>query len=95
MITRAHFPRPGCIETQPKKESTMFLKQKKEGHLVEVLGLNDLVNPIHKSIVGRLHYGEELQDADKFAKTNLMFPSGEELPKCWLDVHYRDAELRK
>ena len=73
----------------------MFLKQKKEGQLVEILGLNDLVNPTHKNIVGRLHYGEEMQDPDKFAKANLIFPSGEELPKCWLDVHYRDAELRK
>jgi len=35
----------------------MFLKQKKEGHLIEVLGMNDLVNPTHKNIVGRLHYG--------------------------------------
>lgn len=73
----------------------MFLKQKKEGHLVEVLGLKDLVNPNHNTIVGRLHYGEELQDAEKFAKTNLMFPSGEDLPRCWVDIHYRDAELNK
>lgn len=73
----------------------MFLKQKKEGHLVEVLGLKDLVNPNHAYVVGRLHYGEELQDPDKFEKTNLIFPSGEELPRCWVDVHYRDAELRK
>jgi len=77
------------------KESTMFLKQKKEGHLVEVLGLSDLFNPTHKTVVGRLHYGEEMQDAEKFPKTDLIFPSGEELPKCWLDVHYRDAEVKK
>ena len=73
----------------------MFLKQKKEGHLVEVLGLNDLVNPNHKTVVGRLHSGEEMQEADKFPKADLIFPSGEELPRCWLDVHYRDADLRK
>jgi hypothetical protein len=73
----------------------MYLKQKKDGHLVEVLSLNDLVNPTHKNVVGRLHYGEEMQDPDKFPKTDLIFPSGEELPKCWLDVHYRDTELRK
>jgi hypothetical protein len=42
-----------------------------------------------------LHYGEEMQDADKFPKSDLIFPSGEELPKCWLDVHYRDAEVKK
>jgi hypothetical protein len=73
----------------------MYLKQKKEGHLVEVLSLNDLFNPNHNNVVGRLHYGEEIQDPEKFAKTDLIFPSGEELPRCWLDVHYRDKELRK
>ncbi|QSA96889.1 acetyltransferase [Methylococcus sp. EFPC2] len=73
----------------------MFLKQKKDGHLVEVLSLNDLVNPTHKTLVGRFHYGEEVQDADKFLKTDLQFQSGEDLPRCWLDVHYRDQELRK
>ena len=73
----------------------MYMKQKKDGHLVEVLSLNDLVNPTHKFVVGRLHYGEEMQDAEKFAKTDLVFPSGEELPRCWLDAHYRDQELRK
>jgi hypothetical protein len=73
----------------------MFLKQKKDGHLVEVLGLNDLVNPTLKTIVGRLHYGEEMQDPEKFDKAEMLFPSGEPLPACWLDVHYRDQELRK
>lgn len=73
----------------------MFLKQKKDGHLVEVLGVSDLVNPNHKTVIGRLHYGEEMQDAEKFQKADLTFPSGEELPRCWLDVHYRDSELHK
>lgn len=78
-----------------REEMAMFLKQRKDGHLVEVLGFNDLVNPIHKHMVGRLHYGEEMQDPEKFLKTELMFPSGEALPQCWLDVHYRDQELQK
>ncbi len=73
----------------------MFLKQKRDGHLVEVLSLNDLFNPIQQSVVGRLSYGEELQDPEKFTKADLIFPSGEGLPRCWLDLHYRDQELRK
>jgi hypothetical protein len=73
----------------------MYLKLKKDGHLVEVLSLNDLFNPMHSNLVGRLHHGEEMQDPEKFAKTDLIFPSGEELPRCWLDVHYRDKELHK
>jgi hypothetical protein len=73
----------------------MFLKQRKAEHLVEVLGLNDLFNPLHQEVVGRLHYGEEMQEAEKFSKAELVFPSGESLPRCWLDVHYRDKELAK
>lgn len=73
----------------------MFLKQRSDGHLVEVLSLNDLVNPLHDAIIGRLHYGEEMQDAERFPKSALLFPSGEALPRCWVDSHYRDAELRR
>ncbi len=73
----------------------MFLKHKQDGHLVEVLSINDLVNPLHREIVGRLHYGEEPGDPEKFTKSDLIFPSGEELPRCWTDVHYRDDELFK
>jgi hypothetical protein len=73
----------------------MYLKQKKDGHLVEVLGYKDLVNPIRATVVGRLHYGEEMQEPEQFPKTDLMFPSGESLPLCWTDVHYRDKELHK
>ena len=73
----------------------MFLKQKSEGHLVEVLSLNDLFNPVHPTVVGRSHYGEEVGEPEKFPKTNLKFPSDEALPLCWLDAHYRDQELRK
>lgn len=71
----------------------MYLKQKTNGHLVEVLSLNDLFNPMQTQVVGRLHYGEEIQDPEKFTKADLSFPSGEPLPRCWLDVHYRDAEI--
>lgn len=73
----------------------MYLKRKSDGHLIEVLGLRDLFNPTHPTVVARLHYGEEIQDPEKFAKTDLLFPSGEALPRCWLDVHYRDNEMRK
>ena len=70
----------------------MFLKRKDSGKLVEVLSLRDLINPLHGVIVGRYHAGEELQDPEQFNKEDLLFPSGEVLPKCWTDVHYRDEE---
>lgn len=67
----------------------MFLMQKNSERLVEVLSLNDLFNPNHSEIVGRFHAGEEMQDAEKFDKTQMQFPSGEALPQCWLDSEYR------
>jgi len=73
----------------------MFLKESATGKLVEVLSLNDLFNPIHEGLVGRYNAGEELQDPEKFPKRGLIFLSGEPLPRCWTDVHYRDQELRR
>ncbi|MCU7851697.1 MAG: acetyltransferase [Candidatus Thiodiazotropha sp. (ex Monitilora ramsayi)] len=67
----------------------MFLMQKNSEKLVEVLSLTDLFNPNHEQIVGRFHAGEEMQDAESFAKGDMKFPSGEVLPKCWLDPQYK------
>ena len=70
----------------------MFMKHRESGKLVEVLSLRDLFNPLHESLIGRYHAGEELQDPERFAKADLVFCSGEGLPACWTDVHYRDDE---
>ncbi len=72
----------------------MYLKHRQTEKLIEVLGTNDLFNPLHPSLVGRYHYGEELQEPEKFPKTELIFLSGEDLPRCWTDVHYRDTEAQ-
>ena len=73
----------------------MFLKHAVNGKMVEVLSLSDLFNPNRDDLVGRYHVGEELQDPEKFPKSDLIFLSDESLPRCWLDVHYRDNELRR
>jgi hypothetical protein len=67
----------------------MFLMQKNSEKLVEVLSLADLFNPNHSEVIGRFHAGEEMQDAERFMKAQMQFPSGEPLPKCWLDSEYR------
>ena len=73
----------------------MFLKDISSGHLVEVLSLNDLFNLHLDTVIGRYHWGEEIQDPERFAKKGLAFTSGEPLPKCWTDPHYRDDELKR
>ena len=73
----------------------MFLKEKTTGHLVEVLEQIELHDPFMTLVTGRYHYGEEMQDPDKFEKSNLVFQSNEALPACWVNPHYRDHELRR
>lgn len=45
----------------------MFLKTKHDGSLVEVLAMDQLVNPFEMSLQRRLYAGEELQDPEPFA----------------------------
>jgi hypothetical protein len=66
----------------------MFLKTKQDGSLVEVINLAPLVDPFVRHLEGRLHAGEELQEPEQFAKAELLFPSGEPLPRCWMDPAY-------
>ncbi len=67
----------------------MYLKHKASGDLVEVMDVSALFDPCVDAVRGRFHAGEELQEPEVFAKTELVFPSDEALPRCWLDAHYR------
>jgi hypothetical protein len=73
----------------------MLLKERRTGHMVEVLSIIDLINLNCDEVVGRYQEGEEVQDPMRFKKSELIFLSGEELPRCWTDPHYRDAELSR
>jgi hypothetical protein len=69
----------------------MFLKLRHDeaSSLVEVLDLQQLFDPFQNEVQARLHGGGELQDPAAYAKGELVFPSGEALPRCWLDAQYR------
>lgn len=73
----------------------MLLRQKSSGHMVEVRDYIDLINLNNDEVVGFFQEGEDVQDSDNFKKQDLVFLSGEELPRCWLDSHYRDNELTR
>jgi hypothetical protein len=70
----------------------MYLRDKKSGDLVEVMDLGAMFDPCREEVQGRFHAGEEMQDPDDFAKAGLEFPSGEPLPRCWIDANYREAK---
>jgi len=67
----------------------MFLKDKSSGDLAEVVDVSILIDPHAQQLMVRYQAGEEVGDPVKVEKSNLVFPSGEALPKCWSDPHYR------
>ncbi len=69
----------------------MYLKHAKSGDMVEVLDLDALFDPFKMELNGRYHWGEEMQEPAPFAKRDLAFPSGEALPRCWMDGRYRNT----
>ena len=68
----------------------MYLLYKPSGDLVEVLNLDRLFNPLHEDVSGRFLAGDELQAPAAFGKDDLVFPSGEHLPRCWVNPKYKD-----
>jgi hypothetical protein len=68
----------------------MFLKQITTGNKVEVVDLTDVINPNSTTLRARLHVEDIAQRPDVFLKSELTFPSGEPLPLCWTDGHYRE-----
>ncbi|HAG85862.1 MAG TPA: acetyltransferase [Cyanobacteria bacterium UBA11162] len=67
----------------------MLLTEKQSGELVEILEIEDLLNPNQDTITGQIQGGQSEQPPDSFEKKDLVFPSGEGLPRCWLDPNYR------
>lgn len=70
---------------------SMFLKlQDQDGFsIIEILDLKLLFDPFAQNVPARLHGGEELQEAQDYSKQDLYFPSGESLPRCWVDPAYQ------
>ena len=68
----------------------MLLQNKENGTLVEVLDVQSLINPSQPKISGRVQEGQEEQEPEAIAKDTLIFPSGESLPRCWVDATYQE-----
>lgn len=67
----------------------MFLSEKKSGDLVEIIDTHELSNPFKTKLLVQFQRGEDLAEPEIMEKSELCFPSGEALPTCWLDGHYR------
>ncbi|MCK4586462.1 MAG: acetyltransferase [Gammaproteobacteria bacterium] len=73
----------------------MLLKEKSSNHMVEITNLINLIDVNCGEVVGQYQEGEEAQDPEAYTKSSLVFLSGESLPRCWTDPHYRDEELTR
>ena len=62
---------------------------KKDDVLVEITEVTELINPIREEVMAQIQVGEEEQPPESFKKSDLVFPSGENLPQCWLDSNYK------
>jgi len=71
----------------------MLLQEKESGDLVEILDIETLVSPSKNQVSGRIQAGEEEQDPATFEKNKLVFPSGEVLPRCWIEENYKTKGL--
>ncbi|MDX2507328.1 MAG: acetyltransferase [Gammaproteobacteria bacterium] len=71
----------------------MFLVHCKTHDLVEILDPQALFDPWKECVEGCYHAGEEMQDAQLFDKCELSFQSGECLPECWTNTHFRDNQF--
>lgn len=69
----------------------MFLKDKETGDLIEIIDVQSLINPKSTEVSGRDQAGQEEQEPASFEKGKLIFPSGESLPRCWIDEDYKSA----
>ena len=66
----------------------MLMRDSNSNNLIKMDGVEDLMNPFKTKISGRSQSGEEEQDKATYTKEELVFPSGEPLPRCWTDPKY-------
>ncbi|MDJ0591583.1 MAG: acetyltransferase [Pleurocapsa sp. MO_226.B13] len=67
----------------------MLLKSTKEDGLVQISEIEELIDPFKDKVTGQIQAGQNELPPEAFNKKDLVFPSGESLPVCWLDSNYK------
>ncbi|MBE9044446.1 acetyltransferase [Pleurocapsales cyanobacterium LEGE 10410] len=67
----------------------MLLKSQKADGLIQIQEVNELIDPFKEEIMGQVQAGQNEQPPEPFKKSDLVFPSGEKLPQCWMDSNYK------
>jgi hypothetical protein len=74
-------------------KNQMLLQKKENGTLVEIINIQEIISPNQTEVMGRVQAGEEEQDPELVQKQSLIFPSGENLPRCWIDADYQKEKI--
>ncbi|BAU07612.1 hypothetical protein FIS3754_35430 [Fischerella sp. NIES-3754] len=69
-----------------------MLQLKDSGELLKILDVQELIDLSIDTIHARDQEGQEEQSPEAYKKEDLVFPSGESLPRCWMDANYRNAK---
>ncbi|MBR8837749.1 MAG: acetyltransferase [Stigonema ocellatum SAG 48.90 = DSM 106950] len=69
----------------------MLLQIKDNGELVKIADILELINPNTDTVQAKEQQGQEEQQPDSYKKEALVFPSGESLPRCWIDANYKNS----
>ena len=67
----------------------MLLKNTKDDALVQITEIDELIDPFKDKVTGQTQAGQNEQPPEPFNKKDLIFPSGESLPVCWIDSNYK------
>lgn len=69
----------------------MLFKIKESNDLIKISELEQLIDPFQAKVLGQIQAGQNEQPPEDFEKKELVFPSGESLPQCWLNSDYKSA----
>jgi hypothetical protein len=69
----------------------MLLKNKRDNGLIKISfsEFEELIDPFQDEVKGQIQAGQNEQPPESFKKEDLVFPSGENFPVCWLDENYK------
>lgn len=67
----------------------MFMRDGDSDDLIRIDDIERLLNPFQDTVQGRSQAGEEEQEEVRYQKGLLRFPSGESIPRCWIDPEYQ------
>lgn len=70
----------------------MLLKNKQNDGLIEISAVDELIDPFKDKVTGQTQAGQNEQPSEAFNKQDLVFPSGESLPLCWVDSNYKSQQ---